>query len=147
MKPGGPLKRTKPLRRGGPLAQRRKRRPDTRTPEWTESKGRKVVNARSDCCEACGAPGPLEWHHRKLRARGGPWAPSNGLRLCIPHHREVTDPQPEHYTNGWVVNSWDDPAEIPVLHWRLGMVRLDDDGDYHFHREPAETFDTAQEAS
>jgi len=150
MKRGGPLKRTTQLRRGGPLRQRRKARPDARRPEFTEKYGKDVVHARSGgVCERCGHARAEEWHHRLNRGQGGTWDPANGLHLCKPCHRDVGASDQTLFDNGWRIRRKDPrPAsDVPVLHWRLGMVRLDSDGNYHFHPEPAETFDTAQEAS
>jgi hypothetical protein len=94
---------------------------------WSERAGKDALEERSDCCEKCGAGGPLEWHHRKNRSQGGTWQPSNGLRLCLPCHRQVTNTRPEYYDAGWCVKEWQTSADVPFEHWQFGKVRISDD--------------------
>ena len=94
---------------------------------WTEAAGRDRLKKRSDCCEKCGAGGELHWHHRKLRSRGGTWAPSNGLRLCPSDHQWVHANPAAAEEHGWMVPAEADPAEVPFEHWQWGTVRVDDD--------------------
>jgi hypothetical protein len=99
-----------------------------------ESPARKAVYGRSNGdCEiripgVCTGRG-TEWHHRRFRSQGGPWAPSNGLHLCGSCHQEVTDVRPEHDVNGWWVKSHEDWTSKPVLR-RGEWVLLDDNGNY-----------------
>jgi hypothetical protein len=139
VKRGGQMKRTAPLRRGGPLRQRAKRRPGAAAPEFTEKYGKDVVHARSDgLCEKCGQARAEEWHHRLNRGQGGTWDPANGLHLCKACHRIVTASDQILFDNGWRIRRKDPrPAsEVPVLHWQWGFVHLDSDGVIH-RRAPA----------
>ena len=101
----------------------------------SESKGREITRARAaDRCETCGHAGALEHAHRKSRAQGGGWEPSNALRLCRLCHSH-SHHQPEwSMRNGLMVPRDGDPATTPVhvLVWGLMrcLVRLDDDGMY-----------------
>ena len=85
-------------------------------------KSRPIVKARSrGMCEVR-IPGVCEGratniHHRLPEGQGGKSEPSNLIALdgsgttgChgwIEHHRE------ESYAAGWLVHSWEDPAEVP----------------------------------
>jgi hypothetical protein len=105
-----------------------------------EQRARKLVAERSGgMCEKCGCSPAHGWHHRKNRSQGGPWCPSNGLHLCgdgtrLCHGWVTHYPLKAHDEGGWVVWSFEDPAEVPVLHAIHGWVRLTDDGGF----QPAE---------
>lgn len=76
---------------------------------------RRLVQARSGgVCEQCGSLRADEWHHRKNRSQGGKWHPTNGLHLCSPCHRHVTEHPAVAYAHGWSVRSTVDPAKVPV---------------------------------
>lgn len=81
-----------------------------------------------------------EWHHRKNRSQGGKWAPSNGLHLCSGCHLYITTHPAAAREKGWAVPSHADPAQTPVEVWLWGHFQapalLDDDGQFHLHREP-----------
>ena len=51
-------------------------------------------------------------HHRKLR-RHGDERPVNLMRVCADCHQEIHANPAESYEMGWMVHSWDDPAEVP----------------------------------
>lgn len=101
----------------------------------SESRGRELTRNRAGGrCEVCGHAGALEHAHRKSRAQGGGWEPSNTLRLCRvchahSHHRP--DWSMEH---GLMVPRGGDPATVPVhvLVWGQmpSRVLLDDEGQY-----------------
>lgn len=98
-----------------------------------EKKARQIVRERSGgVCERCFAVPAAEWHHRKNRSQLGRWTPANGLHLCSPCHRWITEHPRAAYGCGWAVKSVYDPAEVPVL---IGeafgprWVFLDDDGE------------------
>lgn len=104
-----------------------------------ERECRQITYARSSgACEKCGLQRATEWHHRKARSQGGLWLPSNGLHLDHQCHMEITDTRAVFYDNGWLVKSWQNPAEVPVLHHQWGLVLLTDDGDIHLHRPEQE---------
>lgn len=149
MKRGGPLKRTKPLdggdalRRSTPLRSGHSREGKAQPPAKrkslrrgvNEDTAREVVYARSGrVCERCGHARATEWHHRKNRSQGGLWEGSNGLDLCTPCHRTVTDTnghREEYEAMGWIVPGWQDPAAVPAYIWHHGVRRmylLDDEG-------------------
>jgi hypothetical protein len=96
---------------------------------------RKTVKTRAKMdteyalCERCGYVWGEEWHHRQNRSQGGKWDPSNGLWLCSPCHKRVTEHPAEACTWGWSVRGWMDPELMPVVMPRRGgWVWLDDDG-------------------
>ncbi len=99
-----------------------------------------VVTRAAGCCERCGryAEGGSV-HHRSARRMGGSKDPSkndpsNLLLLCgsgtTGCHGEVETKAAQHYDDGYLVHSWDDPHLIPVPHEFLGRVWLSDDGSY-----------------
>lgn len=107
------------------------------TEVFAESRGRRLVYARSTgLCEAA-ADGcevrAREWQHRKNRSQRGTWAPSNGLHVCRACHRWIHANPTAARGLGWMVWSFEDPAEIPVMRWQLPVL-LDDDGGF----EPVE---------
>lgn len=117
------------LRRTGPI--RSKPSPNNPTAQQREA----VFVRAGGCCERCGR-GLFNcipsWHahHRQLRQSG-----NNGLdnlaALCPADHEvvhslrlEVGEPE------GFIVSRYAEPGAVPILHWRLGLVLLNDDGTY-----------------
>lgn len=137
-----PLQRSGFLARGAglkrtPMKHTRGRTKAERRSPWTEDAGKKALAKRSSCCERCGAGGPLDWHHRKNRSRGGEWNPANGLRLCaLVCHPFVTENPAAARAGGWSVLGSQDPAEVPFEHYLWGLVLITDYCDtYHLVRE------------
>lgn len=96
-----------------------------------ESKARALVKDRAGLlCERCGYVEGSEWHHRKNRSQGGQWSAANGLWLCSPCHRWVTEHPAEAIDHGWACPSWVEPASCRVLLGRHGWVLLDELGNY-----------------
>ncbi|MHB1777983.1 MAG: HNH endonuclease signature motif containing protein [Acidimicrobiales bacterium] len=53
-------------------------------------------------------------HHRKLRSQRGGNTLANLLAVCFPcHHKTHLDPE-RSYRSGLLVESWRDPAGVPV---------------------------------
>jgi len=52
-------------------------------------------------------------HHRKLR-RHGDERDVNKLDVCAPCHESVHKNVARSYALGWLVHSWDDPAQVEV---------------------------------
>jgi 5-methylcytosine-specific restriction endonuclease McrA len=84
-------------------------------------------------CEVCGGvvrEGAL--HHRKLKSRGGKDTPSNLIYIHHGCHNLKTDSihlNPERATqNGWMVESWKEPHEAPMLMPDGTYALLLDDG-------------------
>lgn len=95
-----------------------------------EGAARRLVYARSGgiCERCCHAPG-AEWQHRKNRSQGGRWTAANGLHLCSPCHRYVTEHPADAQANGWSVTRLCDPAAVAVLiEGGSRWVYLTDDG-------------------
>ena len=128
-----PLRSHSELKRSGvPLPKRAAAKP-LKDGEFSEAEGRRVVYGRSNgVCEKCGQHRATEWHHRRNRSLMGQWNPANGFHLCHWCHVAVTPPTEENFTEGWLVPSWDSSRLMPVRHWRLGFVYLDDAGNYLF---------------
>ena len=114
----------------------------------TERAARDLVRARSGGWCEVRLPGvclgrAANMHHRKNRSQGGKWAASNLLDLCgsgtTGCHGVLTDPQgrrAEYEATGWIVPSYADPAEVPVLIHNAttghDWVLLNDKGDLAF---------------
>ncbi len=102
---------------------------------------RLVIYERADeCCEKCyGSARGGSVHHRSARRMGGSKdpaknLPSNLLLLCgsgtTGCHEEIERKAEQHYDDGFLVHSWDDPHLIPIPHRFYGRVWLADDGTY-----------------
>lgn len=96
------------------------------------SKARSLIYTRSGgLCEsqvASRCSGVAESaHHRKLRSRGGQDTTSCLVAICEPCHQWIHQHPADATDLGWMVNSWADPAEIPVYRYRQ-WVLLDDEG-------------------
>lgn len=107
----------------------------------SESRGRELTRNRAGGrCEVCGHAGPLEHAHRKSRAQGGGWEPSNALRLCRLCHAHSHAEPDWSMKRGLMVPRDGDPAEtpVPVRVWGImpWLVILDDEGQYHYHHDP-----------
>lgn len=136
-----PLSRKTPLRSGGPLRRvaMKVRRRDTGPDKATRGLVAKRSGGR---CEWPGCTRPAtDIHHRMNRQ--GPrgkealaWlnAPSNLLHACRPHHESVTSVHGEALErakrDGWVLEQWQTPAEVPVMtrHDRLPVLLMDGGG-------------------
>lgn len=87
-------------------------------------------------CERCGIPleNDFALHHRKLRSRGGKDELPNLLALHHHCHNLGTNSvhlKPQQATeDGFLVASWDDPAEIPIRLHEASKVYLTVDGNY-----------------
>ena len=93
-----------------------------------EKEARRLVAERSGgICEICSQARATDWHHRRNRSQGGTWVAANGLHLCRPCHRMVTETRTDFYDLGWLVRSWEDEQSIPVS-TANGWVLLDDQG-------------------
>lgn len=108
---------------------------------FPESRGRELVRGRAGGrCEICGRDGPLEHAHRKSRAQGGGWEPSNALRLCRLDHAHSHQEPNWSMRHGIMVPRDGDPSAVvvPVLMWGLmpSYVLLDDQGQYHLIDAP-----------
>jgi hypothetical protein len=99
-----------------------------KTPQSAEEKAAKrITRTRSaGWCEVR-LPGiclgrASNWHHRKNRSQGGLWLASNGLHVCgtgtTGCHGALTNTNgraEEFRAAGWIVPSYVDPAQVPVL--------------------------------
>lgn len=71
--------------------------------------------------------------HRKARGQGGDNSPQNLVTLCgsatsTGCHLLCEQRDPEMTARGFVVPSWGDPAEIPLVTWTGRAVLLLPDG-------------------
>lgn len=124
MKRGGelqrktPLRAKKPMARGKPMARSRsKRKPSTKKPPGFSEEVRMAVRRRSGGrCEArtemCNGQ-PAHLHHRKLR-RFRDNTLACALFVCAPCHTHIHANPSKSRLMGWLVASYEDPAEIPV---------------------------------
>jgi len=71
-------------------------------------------------------------HHRKLKSRGGKDEAANLLYLHHECHNMGTNSVHSKVAlateKGWIVNSWADPAEVPVVLGDGRVVILQNDG-------------------
>lgn len=87
-------------------------------------------------CEKCGLPLTNEWalHHRKLKSRGGKDTASNLLALHHKCHNTGTHSvhlNPKIATQqGYMVSTYREPTECPVMLPDGRSVILTDEGDY-----------------
>lgn len=87
-------------------------------------------------CEKCGKVLSDNWalHHRKLRSRGGLDTADNLLALHHECHNLATNSihnNPKIAKEmGYMVSSWDNPAEIPLLLPNGDIVTLTEEGTY-----------------
>ena len=58
--------------------------------------------------------GVMHRHHRKLRSQGGDDSEQNIMLVSPEQHRWIHDNPAASYARGWLVKSWQDPAEVPV---------------------------------
>jgi HNH endonuclease len=100
---------------------------------------RGLVYSRSiGYCEKCGKQLGDSWalHHRKLRSRGGKDEVTNFLALHHECHNLATDSvhnNPKKATEmGYMVPSWADPAECPVILPNGSTVILTPMGTYKY---------------
>lgn len=106
-----PLKRS-PLRRA---RQSQKRKRPTGFTEGTKALVRRrsanQCEARSEACTHKAA----HFHHRKLR-RFGDHSEENCLHVCSACHLRIHDNPEIAYVMGWMVQSFRESGEVPVLH-------------------------------
>lgn len=101
-----------------------------------EKKCRAIVKARSGgMCERCGLRAAETMHHRRFRSQGGPWTPSNilhldgdGTRGCHGVLTNTNGQRAEFEAAGWIVPSYADWREVPVLRFGEFVILLDDGG-------------------
>ena len=87
----------------------------------TWAKVKHIVNARDQgSCVKCQADA-TDIHHRTPRGMGGSSDPetnyglANLVSLCRSCHDHVHANPAESYENGFLVRSWDDPRDCPVM--------------------------------
>ena len=97
---------------------------------------RETVRERAGTrCELCGTTCHIgHYHHRRPRGMGGTrreesGQPSNCLLLHPRCHADVESSRERAISNGWLVSSFIEPAEVPVKLWH-GLVYLKDDGSF-----------------
>ena len=94
-----------------------------------------LVKARAaGYCEYCDSPAEetMALHHRKLRSRGGADTVANlvfihhGCHNLKTHSIHLRPGAAE--TRGYMVGSWQDPAEVPLVKADGSVILLLDDG-------------------
>ena len=87
---------------------------------------RRLVTTRADGrCEVCGQrERGLDLHHRMQRSVGGHDEAFNLLAVCRRCHDRIHSGPATSRTAGWLVDSWQDPLEVPVV-MRDGTYLLD----------------------
>lgn len=103
-----------------------------------------AILKRDGGCVGCGVTEGLNFQHRQARGMGGTSDPAvsavtNGILLCGSgttgcHGWAESHPEAAE-DHGWSVPQWADPASVPVLHHRLGWIRLSDNGEIIVTRE------------
>lgn len=136
MKRGAPLKRKQPLR-----TSREKRTGSQNT--GPDRSVREIVDERDDwTCACCGNSvygRPFSRQHRVARGMGGTSdpalnLPSNLILLCGSAtspggcHLACEQREERMHELGFWLNSWENPAVVPVAHASYGWVLLLDDG-------------------
>jgi len=84
----------------------------------------RLLDARDEHCQRCGATGRLERHHRRAKASGGSGARAhtqcacNGVRLCRGCHRAVHEHPAQSRDHGWIVSqSVALPGKVAMTPW------------------------------
>lgn len=89
-----------------------------------------IVREHGICCR-CGRARAVVAHHRKLRAQGGRDTWDNQVGICDDCHTLGPGAIHRHtgqsYDEGWLVESWDDPATVPLNYHARGRVLLGTD--------------------
>lgn len=80
---------------------------------------RLLVKTVNEHCARCGKPAG-HIHHRKRRSQGGDNSPANLVPLCVLCHDWVHRNPEQAYREGWLVRSWQDPAEVPAVPLPVG---------------------------
>ena len=88
-------------------------------------------------CEKCGFsldPETADFHHRKLRSRGGEDTPQNGILVhhkCHLQHKDSIHDNPKKAKEmGWMCPSWQDPLECRLILSNGKSVKLTPEGTY-----------------
>lgn len=111
---------------------------------WSRAKG---------YCERCGKSLSDNWalHHRKLRSRGGLDTADNLVALHHECHNLATNSvhnQPKLASEqGFMVSSWAEPSEVPLLLPNGDSVTLNKDGTYSVLERKATNERTANNSS
>jgi len=63
-------------------------------------------------------------HHRKRRSQGGTNDPHNLLKVCVPCHGWIHAHPASAVMKGLLVNSWQNPEEVPVTVEKPGLDEL-----------------------
>lgn len=94
----------------------------------------KVIERAGGYCEVCSRPAQssMALHHRKLKSRGGQDSVSNLIWIHHSCHNMATHSihaNPElSEQKGWMVPSWKEPHDTPLVRTSGEIVLLQDDG-------------------
>jgi hypothetical protein len=97
----------------------------------------KVITRANGYCETCGgrAEETMALHHRKLKSRGGKDEVANLIWIHHGCHNLNTDSihlnPAKAEQKGWMVGSWQDPEESPMVYADGTTVLLKQDGTIH----------------
>lgn len=126
MKPSGQLKRSGPPKRRAELKRRPPKSSGRRKPyrkpkgsprdfdEQTKAAARRRSGGRCEANSSRCTGRAAHFHHRQSR-RHGDQRLENCLHVCLECHDYIHFGSPTvAYVMGWMVHSYDDPAEIPL---------------------------------
>lgn len=86
-----------------------------------------------DLCElGCGRTA-IHTHHRKLRSQGGDDSADNLLRVCLDCHTMIHAEPARAYAAGWLVQSWNEPSNVPVVSLQQAFPGLEQPVQRHEH--------------
>jgi hypothetical protein len=97
----------------------------------------KVVARANGYCEVCGVAeqASMALHHRKLKSRGGKDCVANLIRIHHGCHNLNTNSihlnPAEAERKGWMVGSWQEPDEAPMVLPDGSIGLLNEDGTIH----------------
>jgi len=94
-----------------------------------------VEDRQEGRCWLCGQHRRLDMHRRLQGSLGGRYVLGNLIGACRPHHNAIHDRIEWALKRGWLVESYEDPEQVPL--WTVdGWVRILDTGDVIRARQP-----------
>jgi hypothetical protein len=105
---------------------------------WEAVRAQTLMRPMNGRCEYCGKRRPADAHHRWLHGQGGPDLCHNLAAVCRQCHDFLHAHPVEARVRGFMVESWQNPADVEMTLWDGMVVLLDDAYGYQILRWPWE---------